>query len=330
MKGLLVIALFGALVLWTGCAQEPTPTGVPEASTALATPIANTPTTTAVLSTPTSSPTFQPKPTLSSALGIAELKFRLIAQFGDPFYCDPDQFPVAREVTDEQVQFRVAEIMKDEQLYQTILLHLGLSGQAALSQEGKRSVYDESKKLNAISIQPAGDKFQFSFRIPANQRNGTLIDGLIDASGDISVTKKQPSFNICPICLAVDSLIATPNGEVRVQDLQAGMPIWTADPSGIRRAAVVLATVKRDLPDTVTLVDLALEDGRELLASPGHPLTDRRTVGDLARGDVVDGARVARVEEVPYQQKATYDILPSGATGFYWANGILLKSTLAP
>ena len=52
-------------------------------------------------------------------------------------------------------------------------------------------------------------------------------------------------------------------------------------------------------------------------------------LGDLKAGDVLDGARVMQSELVPYDQPATYDILPSGSTGFYWANGVLIGSTLA-
>jgi hypothetical protein len=32
---------------------------------------------------------------------------------------------------------------------------------------------------------------------------------------------------------------------------------------------------------------------------------------------------------VPYDGTRTYDLLPAGATGTYWANGVLLSSTLA-
>jgi hypothetical protein len=35
------------------------------------------------------------------------------------------------------------------------------------------------------------------------------------------------------------------------------------------------------------------------------------------------------VENVIYNTGATYDLLPSGETGLYWANGVLLKSTLS-
>jgi hypothetical protein len=46
-------------------------------------------------------------------------------------------------------------------------------------------------------------------------------------------------------------------------------------------------------------------------------------------GDLLDGGRVVQIERLPYDQPATYDILPAGGTGWYWANGILVGSTLA-
>jgi hypothetical protein len=52
-------------------------------------------------------------------------------------------------------------------------------------------------------------------------------------------------------------------------------------------------------------------------------------LGDLAVNDRLDGALVINVERLHYAGTATYDLLPSGDTGFYWANGILIGSTLA-
>ena len=77
------------------------------------------------------------------------------------------------------------------------------------------------------------------------------------------------------------------------------------------------------------MVHLVLADGRELLVSPGHPAADGRRAGDLKVGDSLDGSTVARWELVPYAGDRTYDLLPGGPTGHYWANGILLASTLA-
>ena len=50
----------------------------------------------------------------------------------------------------------------------------------------------------------------------------------------------------------------------------------------------------------------------------------------LRPGEVVDGARVVSADLVPYRGGATFDLLTSGPTATYWANGILLASTLAP
>lgn len=331
---LLQLALFAA-----GCAGEAIPTGVSPTSVPIQTAISSTaePATiaTSVISgTPppsslTPSPTSAVLTTPSGAAGLAELKYRLIAQFGDPFFCDPDSYPVARLVTDAEIEQRFQQIQADISVYQAILARLGLSGQATLSLDQKRAVYDEFKKLNSIELQPSGDAYQFRLRVPADTRSGFAIEGLITSTGSISVTSRQPTVNTCPICLAVDTLIATPKGEVPVQDLREGMPVWTVDLRGMRTAAVVLATVRRDISGPALVFQLTLDDGRELVVSPGHPLPDGRIVADLAPGDFVDGAHLARLDTTSYDRGTTYDILPAGDTGLYWANGILLKSTLA-
>jgi len=76
------------------------------------------------------------------------------------------------------------------------------------------------------------------------------------------------------------------------------------------------------------MVHLILDDGRELFASPGQPTEDGRSLWDLKKGDILYDVKIKTLELVPYNANYTYDILPSGPTKFYWANGILLKSTL--
>ena len=53
-----------------------------------------------------------------------------------------------------------------------------------------------------------------------------------------------------------------------------------------------------------------------------------RTIGELAVGDEYDGSQVLSAERVSYGAGYTYDLLPSGETGFYFANEIMLNSTL--
>jgi hypothetical protein len=132
----------------------------------------------------------------------------------------------------------------------------------------------------------------------------------------------------CPICLAGDTLIDTPSGFILVKDLQVGMSVWTMNKAGQRVAGVVTKTSKVPVPLTHQMVYLVLDDGRELYVSPGHTTIDGRTIGDLVPGKAYDGATIASITYVPYSEGATYDLLPSGDTGFYWANGILIDSTL--
>lgn len=138
----------------------------------------------------------------------------------------------------------------------------------------------------------------------------------------------QPPMVGCPICLAGNSLIDTPSGLALVKDLQIGMSVWTTDKTGQRVSGVITKTSKVPVPSTHQMVHLVLNDGRELFVSPGHPIIDERTVGNLEPGDPYDGVFVVSTKRVPYGENATYDILPSGDTGFYWANGILIGSTL--
>ncbi len=137
----------------------------------------------------------------------------------------------------------------------------------------------------------------------------------------------------CPECLSGNTLIDTPNGQVPVKDLRVGMRVWTALSdvlaSGTRQTATVLKTSRTKVPADHKMVRLVLADGRELLASPGHPTADGRPIGTLSSGDLIDGTRVISADLVPYDEDYTYDILPSEGTGTYWANGILIGSTLA-
>lgn len=132
----------------------------------------------------------------------------------------------------------------------------------------------------------------------------------------------------CPICLAKHTLIETPQGAVTVEDLQIGSPVWTVTSSGSRVVGVVEKISKTAVPLDHKMVQLVLKDGRTLLVSLGHPTIDGLTARDLAVGDIYDGSQVSSVERVSYGEGYTYDLLPSGETGFYWANEILLGSTL--
>ena len=106
------------------------------------------------------------------------------------------------------------------------------------------------------------------------------------------------------------------------------MLVWTIDRKGARSAQPIIRAVKKAVPASHHVVRLLLSDGRTLDASPGHPLTSGQQMGTLTAGQQVDGAAIVSAKRVPYKGGFTYDILPAGETGFYWANGILIGSTI--
>ncbi|MBI3485779.1 hypothetical protein HY025_02430 [Candidatus Daviesbacteria bacterium] len=131
-----------------------------------------------------------------------------------------------------------------------------------------------------------------------------------------------------PVCLSADTLIDTPDGLVAVQDFKAGMKVWTVNEKNQREQAVILKTSQSKVPVDHQMIHLILKDGRSLLGSLNHRLADGRRLADLQIGANVDNSLVEKVEKLPYKDEFTYDILPAGSTGKYFANGIALQSTL--
>jgi len=129
-------------------------------------------------------------------------------------------------------------------------------------------------------------------------------------------------------CLPTSARIATPRGEVPVTELRAGDEVWTVDATGARVAAPIVRIGSSPVPDSHELVELTLTDGRRVRASAGHPTADGKAIGALRAGDGLDGSTVAARRTLPYDGEATWDLLPAGDTGAYWADGVLLGSTL--
>lgn len=271
-----------------------------------------------------------PIPTLpSSDLSLTELKYRVLDQFPDFFFCDRDFYPIAIGDEADLARQRFPELQTNQEEFQTILTHNGLSGSTTFTDDQKLLIYREHKKLNAIYFELVGDKYQFQIQTGSEGQQGSVITGTIDGAGSIEVQKQEPGFLTCPICLAAGTLIDTPRGPVAVENIRVGDPVWTLNGPGARVSATILRTSRVFVPASHQVIHVILSDGRELWASPGHPTADARALGDLKVNDLLDGARVMKVERLPYTGTATYDLLPSGDTGFYWANGILLGSTLA-
>ena len=266
--------------------------------------------------------------TLPSAYSQYQLEYRLFSEFPNVFYCDPDYYPVAR--TGQEQLSAISQfltIKSNQPEFSAILEHLNLPEKTDYTDSEKLLIYKEHKELTyAVQITAANGGYNYDLRVGDGQ--GERIQGTIKTSGEIQITSREPSFNTCPICLAKGTLIDTPTGQIPVEQLGKGMTVWTLDDSGKRIATKIVETATTAVPLGFQVVRIELDDGRSVTASPQHPTGAGRAIADYQVGDILDGARVISTGYVTYESGKTYDLRPAGTTGLYWANGILLKSTL--
>lgn len=279
---------------------------------------------------PTQTPTPSPGPTLAQA----ELKYRLIDRFGPRWFCDPDFYPVARANEVDLALQRFPQLRTDQKTFATILAHLGLADGPNFTDQQKLTIYRAWKQLNATILDPIGNAiYRFDYlAMPAaaGSSEGLRSAGTIDEQGTITLEQQAPAGEPpCPICLARGTRIAGIDGDVRIEDVQVGMQVWSVDEAGRPQEAVVLRVGRVAVGPWHRVVRLALADGRTVRASPDHRLADGRPLATIRAGDLVDGSTVVQASLEPYGGGQTFDLLPSGPTGAYWADGILLRSTLA-
>jgi hypothetical protein len=273
-----------------------------------------------------------PAPTDGPPRNPAELRQALIEAFGPLWFCDPDFYPIQRVDEIDAARERWPEVRADAETFAVITAALGIPSDAAFTDDQKLAVYRAWKVHIAIALEPAGGG-GFGFRYLAQPKTGAaagqLITGTISRSGAIAIERQEPAGEpMCPICLSLGTVIDTPVRATPVEDLRIGDPVWTLDAAGRRVAATVIGIGQTPAPAGHVVVRLELADGRTLTASPGHPLADRRLVGDLRRGDIVDGSVVRMADRQPYTSAETFDILVSGPTGTYLSSGIALGSTI--
>lgn len=273
--------------------------------------------------------TATPAPVGGAPLTVPQLKFAVMDSVGRPAYCDPDFYPIARQGGEEaNAAAKYPAIKADTVTHAAILAHEHLpSGE--LSDAERLTVYRAWKLLLAVTLTSSGNDYAFDYRVQAAGGGYQMVAGTVRADGMVSVRARTASgAPRCPICLAASTLIDTPAGSVRVTDVVVGTIVWTQAPDGSRVAAPVVAAGSVQAPEWYQVTHLVLADGRDVLVSPGHQTADGREVGSLRPGDRVDGSSVASADLVAYAGGRTYDLLPAGASGLYWANGIRLRSTL--
>ena len=310
-KGKILLFTMVSVVLLSGCKFKTSTTNSTTNSTAT-----------------TTIPTSTTATTLPSVYSQYQLEYRLYSEFPNVFWCDPDFYPVARVGQEQQNAIaQYLTIRSNQSEFSAILQQLNLPDKTDYTDSEKLLIYKEHKKLiYAVQMTAADGTYNYDLRVGEGQ--GERIQGTIKTSGEIQITSREPSINTCPICLVQGTLIDTPQGQIPVEQLVKGMTVWTQDDSGKRIAMEIVETAVTPVPLDFQAVRIKLDDGRTVTASGQHPTAAGRAIADYQIGDMLDGARVVSTSYITYTGGKTYDLLPAGTTGLYWANGILLGSTL--
>ena len=99
---------------------------------------------------PTPEPPTAIPPLPSSSLSPTELKYRVLEEFPDFFFCDPDFYPIARDDELTLALQRFPELQANAEEFQTILKQNELGGATTFTDDQKLLIYRDHKKLSAV------------------------------------------------------------------------------------------------------------------------------------------------------------------------------------
>jgi hypothetical protein len=187
------------------------------------------------------------------------------------------------------------------------------------------------KALNALVLQPATLPLGSRTWRRKSDKTGERVDGRVTTTGSVSVLSRTPSaLRTARSASRAVRRIATTVRRLRGR-ISSASAMWcgTLDDRGgtWSRRRWSRSEARRSRRPRGRSASSSATDARSSV-SPGHPTADGRHVADLRAGDELDGARVASAQREPYDGGFTFDVRPAGASRAYWANGILLSSTI--
>lgn len=170
--------------------------------------------------------------------------------------------------------------------------------------------------------------FRLTLRQHDSVANDLLLDGMLIAKPCYYPSGGNPCER--SHCLSLGTQIAIPGGRIAIEKIRVGDLVYTLNDAGEKIIVPIIRVSSIPVLPTHKMVYLRLSDGRCVLVSPGHPTIYKIPVYGLMVGDLYDNSIVIESKLIYYKKNRTFDLLPLGKTGYYWADNILLGSTLKP
>jgi hypothetical protein len=145
----------------------------------------------------------------SFPLSITELKYRLKAkQEGRILFCGPHVGTMSLDPNESDPEFEW--VAQQQELFQSILRHNHI--EAPFSLQDKQIILQEYRLLSSIELASNGGRFRFYAPMAAERSgeesdgkephlpaNASLVEGVIDKEGRITVLTEKPAFHTCPL-----------------------------------------------------------------------------------------------------------------------------------
>ena len=168
--------------------------------------------------------------------------------------------------------------------------------------------------------------------IPMAEPDDPVIVRLLDDGTMLYKTRDKKQFRGTPNscrCLPSFTFISTPKGPVLISLLVKGDSVYSMNARGEKIIVPLIAVNKTAVEPNHRMLNIELADGRKLQVTPDHPAAaDYFSLTQYETGTVLDKSTVTQKYFTELNNAFTYDILPGGDTGYYWANDILIGSTL--
>lgn len=141
--------------------------------------------------------------------------------------------------------------------------------------------------------------------------------------------KEAVGDETCCHCLSKGTMILTSEGLREVEKVKVGDRVYSVNKSGKKVLRSIINTAKVKAGNNHKMLFIELANGISIKMSVEHPDKNGLPMIEAVKKGELNGIEIKDISLVSYMNRYTYDLLTDGENGVYFANGILLGSTLS-